>query len=285
MSRLALGTAQFGLNYGIKNARGRIPEPEVREIIQIAAENGIDTIDTAAAYGTSEAVLGRVLSGRKDFRIVTKVSATGVRVQAELEESLRRLGMPRIAGCLLHSYETWASNPSTLDELVACRESGFVEKIGVSLYRVSEAETLLERNAHLDIVQVPYSLVDRRFEAVFPALKARGVEVHVRSVFLQGMLLWDPEALPERFTTIREGMRALREASRDVADVACLCLAFAAENPYVSRVVIGVDSKADLVHNIAAWQNALRAAPALVALPDISSTDERIILPFNWGRS
>ena len=71
--KLGLGTVQFGMNYGMSNLRGRTPPAEVDHILRLAADNGVQVLDTAAVYGDSEVVLGKLLAPDHDFRIVTKI--------------------------------------------------------------------------------------------------------------------------------------------------------------------------------------------------------------------
>ena len=95
---------------------------------------------------------------------------------------------------MFHGYDTYERAPRLLDELVSCKSRALVRKIGFSLYKPEEAESLLDAGLPLDIVQVPYSLLDRRFERVFPRLKAYGTEIHVRSAYLQGLVFMAPES-------------------------------------------------------------------------------------------
>jgi aryl-alcohol dehydrogenase-like predicted oxidoreductase len=284
VSRLALGTAQFGLDYGIKNDTGKVPEIAVAKILQRARARDIDTLDTASAYGDSEAVLGRTMGSPSPFHVVSKLPShpTG-HPREELRASLDRLGLQSLYGYLLHSFQTWEQGPASLSELAACRGEGLVGKVGVSLYRPEEAERLMDAGAPLDLVQVPYSLLDRRFERIFERLHGYGAEIHVRSVFLQGVLFLDGERLHPRFARVRQGIEMLHAFARELdVDVAALCLGFVAANRLVTRIVVGVDSLRDLEVNLDSFEQGQRVSAALAALPDISTTDEGVILPFNW---
>lgn len=286
MSRLILGTVQFGLDYGIKNSRGKVPGDEVAKILDAAKAGGIDTLDTAAAYGESEAVLGKNLGSATSLKVVSKLR-TGFEgtCEGELRASLCRLRLPRLHGYLLHNFDIYRVRPTVLKELSACVAEGLVERIGASLYNPAEAIELLESGEPLDIVQVPYSLLDRRFEPVFPALKERGIEIHVRSVFLQGALLMEPDTLPRVFNPVRDRLAMLKRLSKKYnVPISTLCLGFAAANPNVDGVVMGVDGISDLAANIEAFSKRDIAAASLAAFPDISTDDEDIILPYRWKK-
>ena len=286
MSRLALGTVQFGLDYGINNTKGQVPTAEVEQILDLALANGIDTLDTAAAYGESESILGQFLRPRPTFKVISKLPAEpGVSLRAEVEGSLRRLDLPYLDGYLMHSFRTWQGDPTRMNQMVACKEAGLVRRIGVSLYYPAEAEQLMDSAVPLDLVQVPYNVLDRRFEKVFERLVDYGTEIHVRSTFLQGLFFMNPERMHPRFDSVADRIQKLQAiALNSGIGVAALCMGQAAANPHISRIVIGVDSKDDLSANIKAISKSDRAVELLAELGDLSSVDENILLPFNWSK-
>jgi aryl-alcohol dehydrogenase-like predicted oxidoreductase len=155
--------------------------------------------------------------------------------------------------------------------------------IGVSLYHPHEAEWLLAQGWDLDLVQVPYNVLDQRFAAVLPQLAARGVEVHVRSAFLQGLLLREPASLPAFFHPLAPKLQHLR-ALLDEAGVplAAALLLFAAGAPGVTRVVIGVDSVANLHENLAAARWLAAAESLRPALTELAEPTDTFILPYAW---
>jgi len=245
---------------------------------------GVDTLDTASAYGESEAILGRTIKDSTAFRIISKLPSNLNKLPCTaLKESLLRLKISSIYGFLLHSYSSWEENPSLLRELSECQKTGLVKKIGISLYYPEEAENLMDSGEPLDIVQVPYSLLDRRFERVFSRLVSYGCEIHVRSVFLQGILLMEVDSLPDRFEPIHNGLVQFHNATQDLnVDIATLCLGFTASNPYIAKTVIGIESLENLEENYLSFEKGKNISSDIDSLPNISTTDEKIILPFNW---
>ena len=208
VSRLALGTVQFGLAYGIANQTGQVRSLEAKGMLQLASSNGIDTLDTAIAYGDSESCLGEV--GIHDFRLVTKLPAfpdkcadVGAWVQQQVVASLSRLGVNAVYGLLLHrSEQLLGPNGTALYRaLQSVKDSGRVQKVGVSIYAPSQLD-VLSPQYHFDLVQAPLNLVDRRFHMTgwLQRLKEKGVEVHTRSAFLQGLLLMPQAAIPTKFS-------------------------------------------------------------------------------------
>ncbi|AMR26626.1 hypothetical protein A0257_05580 [Hymenobacter psoromatis] len=282
--RLVLGTAQFGLAYGINNTAGQPTPAAVAEVLAAARAAGLTLLDTAAAYGNSEARLGEFDEEIADFQIITKISAGPPMLVAQhLAESLARLRRTRLYGMLFHAFGPLQAEPAAWAALQAARAAGQVARIGVSLYHPHEAEWLLAQGWDIDLVQVPYNVLDQRFAAVLPRLAARGVEVHVRSAFLQGLLLREPASLPPLFGSLVPKLTRLRAlaAGAGVPLPAALLL-FAAYAPGVARAVIGVDSAANLRENLAA-SAYVRAAEALrPALTALAETTDTFILPYTW---
>ena len=281
---LALGTAQFGLAYGLNNQAGQPSPAEVAAVLAAAQAAGLTLLDTAAAYGNSEARLGELVGDNPDFELITKLPAgPPAQVARHLAESLARLRRPQLYGALFHAFGPLQAEPAAWQALQAARAAGQVARIGVSLYHPHEAEWLLAQGWDVDLVQVPYNVLDQRFAAVLPALAARGVEVHVRSAFLQGLLLREPGALPAFFQPLAPKIKHLRAlvAEAGVPLPAALLL-FAAYAPGVARAVIGVDSVANLLENLAAASYlaaAERLRPALATLAELTNT---FILPYAW---
>src|SRR6185312_221395 len=192
-----LGTVQFGLSYGISNSSGKFPSERVRSVLEHAWRAGLTVLDTASAYGDSEAVLGRSLDTDQHFCIVTKtlplprgdIGARQLReVDTRLRESFAQLGVQRLYGVLVHHGEALlqSGGEALYGLLEEWKRAGRVQKIGVSAYEGSQLRQLMQRFP-LELVQVPVNVFDQRLvrDGTLRALKAAGVEVHVRSVFLQ----------------------------------------------------------------------------------------------------
>lgn len=280
--RLALGTAQFGLNYGLNNAAGQPPLAAVAELLATARAAGLTLLDTAAAYGDSEARLGE-LAG-PDFELVTKIAAgPPTEVTAQLAASLARLRRTSVYGVLFHAFGALREHPAAWQVLQAARAAGQAQRVGVSLYHPHEAEWLLAEGLDIDLVQLPYNVLDQRFAEVLPRLAARGVEVHVRSAFLQGLLLREPDGLPPFFALLAPKLARLRALAAEAqVPLPALLLLFGATAPGVARVVVGVDSVANLRQNLAAapYRAPIKALrPALLALAEPTDT---FILPYAW---
>lgn len=282
-SRLALGTAQFGMDYGIANATGQIDDPEAELILSVCRAGELMMLDTAPGYGRTERFLGR--SDVSDFEVVTKLDPSrAANVEGAFQASLRRLGLSSIYGYLVHDIGAYRRDPGVWRELRRLRDSGWVKKIGFSLYSPEELEVLWGDGISLDLVQVPYSVLDRRFESMFTELASRGVEVHVRSVFLQGLLFLDRDRLSAHFESVRGVLEAVDVAAAgDDQTKVEICLGFVLGNDHVDRIVVGVDSSRQLIANLDALQ---RFNEGHLEVPDTVSalqvSDAKILNPSLW---
>jgi aryl-alcohol dehydrogenase-like predicted oxidoreductase len=205
--KLALGTAQFGLKYGIANQQGQVSHDEAKVVLALARARGMDTLDTAIAYGDSEQRLGEI--GIQDWRVVSKLPAIpegcgdiAQWVVAAVRDSLGRLKVGKLYGLLLHRpQQLLEKNGGQLySALQQLKQDGLVQKIGISIYDPSELDNLCS-SYQLDLVQAPFNIMDQRLIATgwLSRLAKQGTELHVRSVFLQGLLLMTPSDRPKKF--------------------------------------------------------------------------------------
>jgi aryl-alcohol dehydrogenase-like predicted oxidoreductase len=284
-SRFALGTVQFGMDYGINNQRGKVPAAEVREILTYAHQNGVDTLDSAHSYGDSEKIIGEfVKSNGLSFKIVSKLAACkDTDVEKMVHESFERLQVESIDGYLVHDFKFFMANPAIWDVLCRLKSKGKIKKIGFSLYSPQELHVLWQKNIKLDIVQVPFSIFDQRFLPLLPLLQEKQTEVHVRSIFLQGLVFKNANDLKGKLLGIKEKLVSLAVLSDETnVPIAGVCINFALLNQHINKIVMGVDGIDNLKENLgmAQYQDAVKKIyPQLAGLAE---TNEDIILPFNW---
>lgn len=286
LRRLGVGTAQFGLDYGVSNKGGRTPGEEAGRILSRAYEAGLRVIDTAADYGVSEETLGTAAKDWSGWRVVTKTARPGGAPQVEpsLRASLRRLRLGSVDGLLAHHAEDLlgAAGSGVYSELRRLKEQGLVRRIGSSVYTGDQIDALLSRY-ELDLVQVPFSVLDQRLISGghLRRLKDRGIEIHARSVFLQGALLMAPQDLPPALAAARAHLeryrRRLAELRLSPVEAA---LGFALSIPEIDVAVCGMESLAQLEELVRA---ASRRAD-FQALAEFALDDARIVNPALWRR-
>ena len=286
-SRFALGTAQLGMDYGINNHRGRIPDQEAQEILQYARLHEIDTLDSAHGYGDSEKVIGEfVKSHGVSFKIVSKLGAgKDLDIEKILDESLQRLSVDYLDGYLIHDFKFFMANPAIWDALCHLKSKGKVKKIGFSLYYPREVQELRQKGIQMDLVQVPFSIFDQRFLSVFPLLKEKQTEIHVRSVFLQGLLFKKANELKGQFLGVKEKLLSLSALAHETGvPLAGLCINFALLNQHIDKIVLGVDGLDNLKENLEMVCYQQQVNGIYSRLSALAETNEDIILPFNWKK-
>jgi aryl-alcohol dehydrogenase-like predicted oxidoreductase len=264
--QLCLGTVQFGLPYGVTNRGGKVPEGEVSRIMNLAASSGIELLDTAQAYGTAETVLGRCWPTGAPRRLISKLPAGAPRQSWEesLITSLQRLQSPKLDGFLLHRASDLLSpdGGALLNWLESLRDRGLVERIGVSIYDVSELDGLpLNR---LQIVQLPLSVYDQRLiqNGTLRMLQDLNLAVHVRSVFLQGLVLQDPRHWPKHFSSAfrehhAQWLNYLRQKKKSPLAGA---LGFVRACQGVEAVLVGVVAGQEMAEVLQVWDEAKNCA-------------------------
>lgn len=283
--KLALGTVQFGFNYGISNTHGIMPYERVSDILKTASLLGIDTIDTAHSYGVSETFLGKYFQANGcQFKVISKIKCnTSAEVETIIANSLSDLGVKQFYGYLFHDFLDFKRSPEIFETLMEQRSAGKMKKIGFSLYHPHELDSLLEKKVPFEIIQVPYSFFDRRFERFFPMLKQRGVEVHVRSVFLQGIIYRDPETLSSFFNPIKPKLELLEKiAKNNNLSKTALAIKFAHSQPQIDKVVIGVHTADQLREDVLCLEQSGEVENIHEILEELSINDESILVPKNW---
>jgi aryl-alcohol dehydrogenase-like predicted oxidoreductase len=278
--RLIVGTAQLGGHYGIANRHGVPSRTELVAILRLAASLGVGTLDTAAAYGEAEAVLGD--AGIAAFDVISKLApdvASGG-VGGAIDRTLRRLRCQALSGLLLHRAPP---EHSTLELLREAGQDDRVTRVGVSVYEPSQVTWLLEHGAPLDIVQAPFSVFDQRFRAVGEEMARRGIEFHARSVFLQGLYFLDERDLPGALQAIRGPLGIIRQlADQTGIPLPTLLLRYAATQPFISKVVVGVEVPSQLESNVAAMEADLHIDRFVPELDNMALADEAVLLPSRW---
>jgi aryl-alcohol dehydrogenase-like predicted oxidoreductase len=292
---LGLGTVQFGLDYGISNTAGKVPPDEARTILAFAHERGIRIVDTAASYGDSERVLGAISGGMEELRIVTKlppVNAARIgggdigRLRAVFGESLVRLKRKRVAGLLLHRPADFLlpGGEAIYGLLTTLKDEGLTERIGISVYDAGELDRFFGL-FDFDIVQAPANVLDQRIPAsgLLTELRGKGVEVHIRSAFLQGFLLMRPENVSPWFDPIRHVLVRWREHLRDTGLTPVEgALAYIRACVDCDAVIVGSTSARELGEIADAFRADI---PGDIDFSAFAVNDPDMVNPARWKRS
>jgi len=262
-ARLCLGTVQFGLEYGVNNKTGKPAPDEVFAMLDYALEQGIEYIDTAAAYGNAEELLGEYFSSRKipqDLKVISKLMPNLIaddgrdaelQVVKEIEKSLKKLQLNSLEGYLLHTPANFYT-PGIMRGLKQAKDLGLIKNLGVSIYETQHALDVVNSGL-VDYIQVPYNIFDQRLEKndFFNLARANGVMVFGRAPFLQGLLFMQPSEVPEHLARASHYLLEYEEIiARYNLVRAEANLLFSAQNPGIDRVVFGVDNMTQLQEDI-----------------------------------
>ncbi len=283
-----MGTVQFGSRYGIVNQCGQVTSSTAKKILEQAAEAKINLLDTAIAYGDSEEVLGKI--GVSEFNVVSKLpgipeGCVGIAswAEKEIKASLNRLGCSSLYGLLLHCPENLLGNSGKelIDALNRVKSDGLVQKVGVSIYDPAELDKIMHL-IRIDLVQAPLNVIDRRLETSgwLSRLHRDRIEVHTRSTFLQGLLLMPRNKIPAIFDAWRSVWdKWVEKVEENNFSAAAACLSYPLSLPEVDRVVVGVDSLAQLKELV----DAATQPPIAYDFNFMSSDDEQLINPSRWS--
>jgi aryl-alcohol dehydrogenase-like predicted oxidoreductase len=280
-SALVLGTAQWGSDYGITNAAGRISDAQCSALIAVAGDAGIRALDTAAGYGDAQR---RLQPWAPSFRISTKVSgADPATVLHHIEACLVELGVEQVESVLIHDWESLdrETQIAVADELGNAVGRGLVMRVGASIYDERGIESAREAfdaaGVSLGMLQVPANPLDQRLNTCASLIEvhAAGTRIQVRSVFLQGLLVAPSLAnLGQHDDVLRFHTRVTELGMNPIA----VCLNHARALPWADEVVVGATTAEELQTIVTAWQHG----EAVLADEDLRSNDLDLIDPRRW---
>ncbi|MCU7834980.1 MAG: aldo/keto reductase [gamma proteobacterium symbiont of Taylorina sp.] len=286
LDKIILGTAQFGKHYGIANTSGQVAPDEIKKILSIAYQHNIKSLDTASIYGNSEEILGTI--GVKQWDVITKESYVpkgeldiNYWLERSFRKTLSKLSLDRIYALLIHeAEELFGKNADNIySSYLKLKSTGLVKKIGVSVYSVEQVEFILA-NFDIDLIQFPLNVLDRRMieSGVFEQLKHKKIEVHARSIFLQGLLLMKkrPKYFNQWKSLFNRWHIWLKENNYSSYQA---CLNYALSMPEVNKIIIGIDSYLQLEELINFTFDENFDLPA-----NISSNDVKLLNPSYWEK-
>ena len=288
--KLGLGTVQFGLPYGISNKSGQVSAAEVGKILELATSSGMKVLDTAVGYGNSESVIGASLAPAHNFSIVTKtlpLKTDQVRpedvakIEVAFYDSLRRLGQSSVYGLLVHHPADLLrpGGERLYASLQRWKGQGLARKIGVSVYDKNEVDRLFGQYT-FDLVQLPLNVYDQRLaqDGTLKRLYEAGVEIHVRSAFLQGLLLMPSAALSPYFRKLKQHHEAyIAELARIGVSPLTGALGYFNNRPEVSTVLVGVQTSVQLQECLLATRNMFS-----INFPSFAVGDPHVLDPRGW---
>ena len=256
-NKLILGTVQMGLSYGINNKSGKISLQNSIEILEYAYDNGIEILDSAAAYGNAHEVIGAFHQKHpeKRFKIITKLPhESNMNISEKVDEYINELRVDQLDALLFHSFSTYKSHLDDFEVLRHLKADGKTKQIGVSVYTNEELETVLS-NDDIDIIQLPFNLFDNvnlRGD-VLKIAKSKGKTIHTRSALLQGLFFKDVSDDAKIVQNLNSELQTLSTISTSYkVPISQLALSYCLMQSNIDNVLIGVDSIAQLKNNLEA---------------------------------
>lgn len=290
IGKLILGTVQLGLDYGINNPLGKPPLDTALEILHMAYDQGIRVLDTAEAYGSSQNIIGifhkknptkkfNVISKLDTKKCVDKVSLTEI-----INKNIKTLGVKVLEGYMFHNYNSLKQNHYLLQEALKVKKKGRIKKVGVSVYTNIEIEDIIQNYSEVDFVQAPFNLLDnqQKRKKAFKKLKEENIEVHTRSVFLQGLFFKPPELLKEKLRTLRPYLEELENIKEQYTlSTEKLALQYALQKDYIDRVLIGVETPEQLLQNVVNCKKDMQIPHEVI--DNLNVVETELLNPTNWN--
>lgn len=286
MNKIVLGTVQLGLNYGINNNSGKPDKTESNKILSFAYDRGIRLLDTAEAYGDSQEIIGDYHKrSNNKFDVITKLSSkkTFKNLTSRVLSDLDALNASSLYCYMFHSYSDfklyYEVNKKEIGKL---KESGIIRKIGTSIYTNEEMDDLLSYD--VDLIQLPFNLLDnhtQRGDLIMKA-KEKGIEIHTRSVFLQGLFFKETDHLPNSLIELAGPLNSLKGIARAYKmAIPDLALSYVIQQKEIDKVLIGVESVKQLQQNIASVNSSI-PDEAVKEIDNIKIENTQLLNPAKW---
>jgi aryl-alcohol dehydrogenase-like predicted oxidoreductase len=290
INKLILGTVQLGLDYGINNQQGKPSQQQAFKILETAYNSGVSTLDTAEAYGDSQLVIGQFLKTHpeKQFKIITKLAATSTvkpsNLLLQIEKNCNILHVEKLHGYMFHNYQSFKEKQNLYDKFLLAKENKLISKAGISLYTNSEVEDVINNFSGFDFIQIPFNLFDNatKRKEILDQAKSKNIEVHTRSVFLQGLFFKQPEELPLKLKTLKGNLEILDILKQKYnLNTLTLALQYVLQKYYIDNVLIGVETAEQLKLNIKSAEKHVKIPH--IEIDDINIITDELLNPSNWN--
>jgi aryl-alcohol dehydrogenase-like predicted oxidoreductase len=288
-NKLILGTVQLGLNYGVNNKYGKPSLEKSFDILNTAYDNGIRILDTAEGYGDSQKIIGEFqkLHPEKIFNIITKLSESTIitkeLLNTRINENLKTLNINELYGYMFHDFNSFKKNDILLKELVLKKKEGKIRYLGISLYSNEDILDIIDKYDDFDFIQIPFNLLDNQLKrkSVLLKAKSKGIQIHTRSVFLQGLFFKNSENLPVKLDPLKEHLKYIDQIKKEYKLITeQIAIQYVLQKTYINFMLIGVDSSAQLLKNLKVYNDEIKIPHELIDRLDVKNED--LLNPSNW---
>lgn len=287
--KLILGTVQLGLAYGVNNTSGMPSADDAIKILKAAYDFGIRTLDTAEAYGYSQQRIGKyhTLHPNKKFNVITKFTGKldNRNIVEHVQKDLADLSVEKLKAYMFHSFAVYQSAQEILTGLIDLRSKRIIEQIGVSVYTNDQLATVIA-DERVDLIQMPFNLLDNNHQRgeLMRLAKKSGKEIHIRSIFLQGLFFKEREALPKKLAPLKPYLIEIDElANKTGISIESMAIGYADAQKTIDYILVGVDSVDQLRKNIKAFEESRVEPGILSSIDNIAVKEIDLLNPANWS--
>lgn len=291
INKIILGTVQLGVNYGINNKSGKPNFEKASEILSLAFKNGIQILDSAEAYGNAHEVIGKYhqLHSNK-FNVITKFSSKrtdlGNTLTDRVKKNIEVLNVDNLYAYMFHSYNDFEKYYDVYKrEIIELKQNGLIKKIGVSIYTNEEFEKLLSYD-EIDIIQIPFNVLDNVSlrGVLIEAANKKGIEIHSRSVFLQGLFFMETKDIPPQVKNIAKYVDQLnRLCQKYKVGMNEVALNYCLHQPHINQVLIGVDTSEQLIENLKLIEKEIPES-LIQEINSVKVDEVELLNPSNWNK-
>lgn len=287
-SKLILGTVQFGLNYGVNNSAGKPSKENIKSILDSAYNSGIQLLDTAEAYGDSQNKIGEYHNNSTNkFNVITKFSSNAegfsLNIIERVYNDLKILDVDKLYCYMFHSFDDFNKYfEKYRKDLLTLKRDGIINNIGVSLYSNDELESVLKFN-EITLVQLPFNLLDNNNKRgnIIKKAKAKGIEIHTRSAFLQGLFFKNTSEFTVKIKPLEPYLNLLNDLCDEDYKMNDLALNYVCNQKNIDKVLIGVDNVHQLESNILSEKKMItKELTNNIEVIDVKET--KLLHPSNW---
>jgi len=285
--KLILGTVQLGIPYGINNHTGQPDWQTAHQILQTAWDGGIRLLDTAESYGNAQEVIGDYHASQQNrFEVITKLQPGKEpdSVIPSLMNDMELLKVDYLFGFMFHHLDLLKRNNETLKDLVRLKNEGKIQRIGVSVYSNDEIEILLNY-PEINLIQMPFNMLDNWYQRGEYVRRAKDnkIEIHVRSVFLQGLFFMTANELPTKLKPLKSYLIQLQElCSEQQMSMEMAAMAYVLSRPEIDRVLLGVETPDQLSGNLNQINQLELSDEFLESVNAIQVAETELLSPVNW---
>jgi len=287
-SKLILGTVQFGLDYGVNNTSGKPSKENIKSILDFAYNSGIQLLDTAEAYGDSQNKIGEYHNNSTNkFNVITKFSSNtegfSLNIIERVYNNLKILDVDKLYCYMFHSFDDFNKYfEKYRKDLLILKRDGIINNIGVSLYSNDELESVLKFN-EITLVQLPFNLLDNNNKRgnIIKKAKAKGIEIHTRSAFLQGLFFKNTSEFTVKIKPLGPYLNLLNDLCDEHYKMNDLALNYVCNQKNIDKVLIGVDNVQQLASNMLSEKKMItKELTNNIEVIDVKET--KLLNPSNW---